>query len=116
MWPNGNGNVGHTTMGVGGSRSWWWDESLTSMMLGERRSRGALESRVPVAANRPPRIFTSACSALTTACALIAPSHSVARARQPRPDISGLVRTRRPPGETRELITDVGSTEVSFEN
>jgi hypothetical protein len=33
VWPNGNGNVGHTTMGVGGSRSWWWDESLTSMML-----------------------------------------------------------------------------------
>jgi hypothetical protein len=22
VWPNGNGNVGHTTMGVGGSRSW----------------------------------------------------------------------------------------------
>ena len=22
--PNGNGNVGHDSMGVGGSRSWWW--------------------------------------------------------------------------------------------
>lgn len=32
-WPNGNGNVGHDNMGVGGSRSWWWDEGLTSMML-----------------------------------------------------------------------------------
>lgn len=33
VWPNGNGNVGHTTMGIGGSRSWWWDEGLTSMLL-----------------------------------------------------------------------------------
>ena len=33
VWPNGNGNVGHTTMGIGGSRLWWWDEALTSMML-----------------------------------------------------------------------------------
>ena len=33
MWENGNGNVGHTTMGIGGSRSWWWDEGLTSMLL-----------------------------------------------------------------------------------
>ena len=55
VWPNGNGNVGHTTMGIGGSRSCecrngrlslsprslarpllrtgWWDESLTSLML-----------------------------------------------------------------------------------
>ena len=37
VWPNGNGNLGHSGgnkwIGVGGSRSWWWDEALTSMML-----------------------------------------------------------------------------------
>ena len=37
VWPNGNGNLGHEGgnkwIGVGGSRSWWWDEALTSMML-----------------------------------------------------------------------------------
>ena len=34
-WPNGNGNVGNlgAWRGIGGSRSWWWDEALTSMML-----------------------------------------------------------------------------------
>ena len=32
-FPNGNGNVGHTDMGIGGSRSWWWDEALSSMLL-----------------------------------------------------------------------------------
>ena len=32
-WPNGNGNIGHATMGIGGSRSWWWDEGLTSVQL-----------------------------------------------------------------------------------
>ena len=36
VWPNGNGNEGELGggyMGIGGSRSWWWDEALTSMML-----------------------------------------------------------------------------------
>eukprot|EP00040_Diaphanoeca_grandis_P030960 m.184217 g.184217 ORF g.184217 m.184217 type:complete len:635 (+) comp32181_c5_seq16:689-2593(+) len=32
-WPNGNGNLGKPTMGIGGARSWWWDEALTSQML-----------------------------------------------------------------------------------
>ena len=32
-FPNGNGNVGHSNMGIGGSRSWWWDEALSSMLL-----------------------------------------------------------------------------------
>ena len=34
VWPNGNGNVAFGgSKGIGGSRSWWWDESLTSIML-----------------------------------------------------------------------------------
>ncbi len=34
VWPNGNGNVAFGgDKGIGGSRSWWWDESLTSIML-----------------------------------------------------------------------------------
>ena len=42
VWPNGNGNVmglaggpdpNRGQIGVGGSRSWWWDEALTSLML-----------------------------------------------------------------------------------
>ena len=34
VWPNGNGNVAFGgAKGIGGSRSWWWDESLTSIML-----------------------------------------------------------------------------------
>jgi hypothetical protein len=34
VWPNGNGNVIHNGLrGIGGTRSWWWDESLTSIML-----------------------------------------------------------------------------------
>jgi hypothetical protein len=34
VWPNGNGNVAFGgARGIGGSRSWWWDESLTSIML-----------------------------------------------------------------------------------
>jgi hypothetical protein len=36
VWPNGNGNLGQLGAkwgGIGGSRSWWWDEALTSTML-----------------------------------------------------------------------------------
>jgi hypothetical protein len=41
VWPNGNGNAMGLAgggakgggIGVGGSRSWWWDEALTSLML-----------------------------------------------------------------------------------
>ena len=32
-WPNGNGNINPGLGGIGGSRSWWWDEALTSTML-----------------------------------------------------------------------------------
>merc|ERR1711972_309022 len=31
-WPNGNGNVGGGR-GIGGSRSWWWDEALSSTLF-----------------------------------------------------------------------------------
>jgi hypothetical protein len=38
VWPNGNGNLGASRdgkhfFGIGGSRSWWWDEALTSIMF-----------------------------------------------------------------------------------
>eukprot|EP00117_Sycon_ciliatum_P012894 scpid45499/ scgid13774/ len=33
VFVNGQGNLGWPDRGIGGATSWWWDESLTSMML-----------------------------------------------------------------------------------
>ena len=33
VFVNGQGNLGGVQFGVGGARSWWWDEALTSLML-----------------------------------------------------------------------------------
>ena len=54
VWPNGNGNQGLRSeskgFGIGGSRSWWWDEALTSTMLALLEPDG----RVQCAALRQP--------------------------------------------------------------
>jgi hypothetical protein len=50
---NGNGNVGHTTMGIGGSRSWWWDEALTSMMFALLEPEGACRHLFPTPVSTP---------------------------------------------------------------
>eukprot|EP00041_Stephanoeca_diplocostata_P028954 m.840757 g.840757 ORF g.840757 m.840757 type:complete len:369 (-) comp23469_c0_seq64:3930-5036(-) len=47
-WIDGNGNVGGYgfsggAAGIGGARSWWWDESMTSLMLALLEPKG----RVP---------------------------------------------------------------------
>jgi hypothetical protein len=69
-WPrafeNGNGNVGHTTMGIGGSRSWWWDEALTSMMFALLEPEGTCRHLFPTPV------------LLNTACIRLRPHHLLA--------------------------------------